>query len=117
MSEKAPKLPKSVTPEELKKLVAKHGKGKLFPVSADHDGKSYTAIVKKPSLAIIDAATSHARDGQGIDPMKMMDFVYRNSLVVADPEIEDIDELKSAVRTATFGLFQVAKAEVGEAFA
>lgn len=117
MSEKTPKLPKSVTPEELKKLIAQHGKGKLFPITVERDGVQYNAIVKKPSLAIIDAGTSEARDAQGVDPMRLMDFVYKNCVVKADPEIEEFDELLAGARNATFSLFQAAKAQVGEAFA
>jgi hypothetical protein len=113
----SPKLPKHVSPDELKKLVAQHGKGKLYPVSAEHDGQTYVAIVKKPSLMIIDAATSEARDAHGIDPTRLANFVYKNCVVAADPEIDAIDELKSAVRTQVLTLFKVAKAEVGEAFA
>jgi hypothetical protein len=117
MSEKAPKLPKSVSPEELKKLIAKHGKGKLFPVTVEKGGQQYCAIAKKPTLAIIDAATSEARDANGIDPMRMMQFVYKNCVVVADPELDQDDELCAGARTAVFGLFKAAKAEVGEAYA
>lgn len=118
MSEKTPKLPKSITAEELKKLVAKHGKGKVVPLYGDKDGVTYVALVKKPSLKVIDAGTSEARtpDG-GVDPMRLIDFIWRNCKLVVDPEIEADDELLSGARNACFSLFKAAKFEVGEAFA
>lgn len=118
MSEKTPKLPKSVTPEELKKLVAKHGKGKVVPLQAESDGKTYVALVKKPSLMIIDAGTSESRTADGgVDPMKLIDFVWKNCKLAVDPEIEADDELLAGARTACFSLFKTVRFQVGEAFA
>lgn len=118
MASKSPQLPQGVTPEDLKKLVAKHGKGKVFPVRVKaHNGKTYCAIVKKPTLEIIDLATSVSRDAQGIDPTKFNDFVWKNCKLACDPEIESDDELFSGARSMATSLFKAAQAEVGEAFA
>lgn len=105
-----PKLPQGVTPEEVKRLIAKHGT--LYPITVSKDGKTYVGLFKKPTLVIISAAMPHVES----DPLKAGETIYNNCKVAIDPEIDQDDELKVGVMGACGRLFQVAQAQVGEPF-
>lgn len=102
-------LPKNVTEADLKKLVMEHGK--LYPVTVRREGQSFTGLFKKPTLAILGAAST--KD----DPIAQGTLMYNSCVKAVDPEVTDDEELKLAMINGVAKLFNILQAEVGEAYA
>lgn len=103
-------LPKNVTPDDVKKLVLQHGK--LTELTVKRDGKSYTGLFKKPTLAVLSACATKSDD-----PIAAARLMYNSCKVVVDEEVEKEDELLVAMFGGVGKLFRTLQAEVGEEYA
>ncbi|MBL8002392.1 MAG: hypothetical protein JNL05_10560 [Flavobacteriales bacterium] len=109
------KLPKGTTDEQLKALIAKHVT--VHPITVTKDGQSYTALLKKPTIAVMAAATVASQATPGaIDVYKMGQVIYRSCMLVADPEIDLDEELLAGAMLKASQLFKAAQAELGEPY-
>lgn len=108
-------LPKGVTDGDLRKFVSVHGQ--VFPIYVTKEDKTYCVLAKKPTLAILAAATSAAQLGEGqLDAFKYMEVVYNSCKLVADKEVAEDEELLNGAQNKVSVLFKTAQAVVGEAF-
>lgn len=108
METKATNLPQGVTPEEIKKLLAKHKE--LHPITVKADGRTICGLFKKPTLSILSAAAAAGAS----DPLKAGEVIYTNCKVLADAEMDTNEEVHLAAITQVNGLFRILQAEVGE---
>lgn len=84
--------------------------GRVHWIRVDYNGTTRTAIVRRPDLKVISAASSLIHS----DPIKAGLVLYDSCKLYVDPVIEASDELKLSVTKRIGELFQSFETELGE---
>lgn len=81
----------------------------IFEISVtDDEGKTHSAVFRKPDLKVISAASKYAET----DPIKSSMIVFDNCWLEGDIEIKESEELKLSVVQELGKLFKVYQATV-----